>query len=321
MTALPSTRQLRYLVALADRLHFGKAADACFVTQSTLSASIKDLETLLGATLVERTRRSVMLTPLGDEVVGRARAILRDVDDLVDAAGAAGEPLSGPLRLGVIPTIGPYLLPRVLPALRDAHPALRLYLREDQTAGLIERLGGGELDVLLLAFPYATGKLATHLFADDPFWLAFPRGHRFRQFDAVGRAALAGETLLLLEDGHCLRDHALSLCASAAAERAGAFQATSLATLVQMVDNGLGVTLLPKMAIDAGVTRGTRVSVRPIEAPAEGRKIGLAWRASSSRGDEFRLLAGYFRDELATPLPPAQRAVDTRIKELRGRDT
>lgn len=314
MTALPSTRQLRYLVALADQLHFGKAADACFVTQSTLSASIKDLETLLGATLVERTRRTVMLTPLGDEVVGRARAILRDVDDLVDVASAAGEPLSGRLRLGVIPTIGPYLLPRVLPALRDAHPALRLYLREDQTAGLLERLGGGELDVLLLAFPYATGKLATHLFAADPFWLAFPRGHAFREFDSIERAGLAGETLLLLEDGHCLRDHALSLCASAAAERPDAFQATSLATLVQMVDNGLGVTLLPKMAIDAGVTRGTRVSVRPIAAPAEGREIGLAWRASSSRGDEFRVLANYFRDELATPLPPGERAADVGIE-------
>ena len=304
MTALPSTRQLRYLVALADQLHFGKAADACFITQSTLSASLKDLESLLGATLVERTRRTVMLTPLGAEVTARARAILSDVGDLVDAAGAAGEPLSGSLRLGVIPTIGPYLLPRVLPALRDAHPALRLYLREDQTAGLIERLAGGDLDVLLLAFPYATGKLATHLFADDPFWLAFPRGHAFRELDSVEHDALAGETLLLLEDGHCLRDHALSLCAAAAAENADAFQATSLATLVQMVDNGLGVTLLPKMAIDAGVTRGTRVSVRPLAAPAEGRKIGLAWRRSSSRGDEFKLLASYFRDELATPLPP-----------------
>ena len=152
--------------------------------------------------------------------------------------------------------------------------------------------------------------MASHLFADDPFWVAFPRGHRFRELDAVARAALAGETLLLLEDGHCLRDHALSVCATAAAERADAFQATSLTTLVQMVDNGLGVTLLPKMAVDAGATRGTRVSVRPLAAPAEGRRIGLAWRRSSSRGDEFRLLAGHFRDELATPLPPSRHAPD-----------
>ena len=151
--ALPSTRQLRHLVALADHLHFGRAADACLVTQSTLSASLKELETALGARLVERTRRSVMLTPIGADIVGRARVILSELGDLVDAARAAGAPLSGPLRLGVIPTIGPYLLPRVMPTLRAAHPALRLYLREEQTARLLDQLAAGALDVVLMAFP------------------------------------------------------------------------------------------------------------------------------------------------------------------------
>ncbi len=304
MKAIPSTRQLRYLVAVAERRHFGRAAEACFVTQSTLSASIKELETLLGASLIERTKRSVMPTPLGRDIVARARAILRDLGDLVEAAGGSGEPLAGPLRLGVIPTIGPYLLPRALPALRAAYPALRLYLREEQTAPLLERLAAGDLDVLLLAFPYRSGKVATFVFADDPFWVAFPRDHAFSERERIEPADLAGETLLLLEEGHCLRDHALSVCERDGAERAGEFQATSLATLVQMVDNGLGLTLLPKMAIDAGATRGTGLAVRPLAAEAVSRQIGLAWRKSSSRAPEFALLGGFFRDELATPLAP-----------------
>ncbi len=306
MKPAPTIRQLRHLVAVADRRHFGRAAQACFVTQSTLSASIKELETVLGATLIERTKRSVMVTPLGREVVARARAVLREVEDLVDAVGAAGEPLSGPLRLGVIPTIGPFLLPRVLPALREAHPALRLYLREEQTAPLLERLAAGDLDVLLLAFPYRSGKVATFIFADDPFWVAFPREHAFAGRERIEPADLAGETLLLLEEGHCLRDHALNVCELDGAERAGEFQATSLATLVQMVDNGLGLTLLPKMAIDAGITRGTKLAVRPLAAEAVSRQIGLAWRKSSSREREFTLLGGFFRDELATPIPPSR---------------
>lgn len=306
MKVLPSIRQLRYLAAVADHCHFGRAAQACFVTQSTLSASIKDLETLLGAVLIERTRRSVMLTPLGHDVVARARAVLRDVGDLVDAASGSGEPLAGPLRLGVIPTIGPFLLPRVLPALRASHPALRLYLREERTAALLERLAAGDLDLLLLAFPYRSDKVETFIFADDPFWVAFPRGHRFREREQVGRAELGGENLLLLEEGHCLRDHALSACDLEGAERSDEFQATSLQTLVQMVDNGLGLTLLPKMAVDAGITRGTKVSVRPLAARTASRQIGLAWRKSSSRAQEFALLGGYFRDELATPIAPSR---------------
>lgn len=306
MKALPSIRQLRHLVALADHRHFGRAAEACFVTQSTLSASLKELETRLGVILVERTRRSVMLTPPGRDAVARARAVVRDVGDLVDAVGGSGEPLAGALRLGVIPTIGPFLLPRVLPALHDAHPALRLYLREERTAPLLERLATGDLDVVLLAFPYRSEKVETSVFADDPFWVAFPRGHRFGEREHVGQAALAKENLLLLEEGHCLRDHALSVCDFEGARRPDDFRATSLQTLVHMVDNGLGLTLLPKMAIDAGITRGTKVAVRPLSAGDAPRRIGLAWRKSSSRKREFALLGGYFRDELGTPIAPSR---------------
>ena len=305
MKAAPSIRQLRHLAAVADQRHFGRAARACFVTQSTLSASIKTLEAALGAVLVERTKRSVMMTPLGEDVVARARAILAEVDDLVDLVGASGEPLSGSLRLGVIPTIGPYLLPRVLPALREAHPDLRLYLREDRTGALLERLAAGDLDALLLAFPTPVRRVAAFVFADDPFWVAFPREHPLARCERVAPADLDEEPLLLLEEGHCLRGHALAACDPGGRREASGFQATSLATLVQMVDNGLGLTLLPKMAVDAGITRGTRLAVRPLADPAGGRKIGLAWRDSSARGEEFTLLATFFRDELATPLRPA----------------
>ena len=190
--------------------------------------------------------------------------------------------------------------------MREAHPALRLYLREEQTAALLERLAAGDLDLLLLAFPYRSDKVETFIFADDPFWVAFPRGHRFREREQVGRAELGGENLLLLEEGHCLRDHALSACDLEGAERSDEFQATSLQTLVQMVDNGLGLTLLPKMAVDAGITRGTKVSVRPLAARTASRQIGLAWRKSSSRAQEFALLGAYFRDELATPIAPSR---------------
>ncbi len=303
--ALPTIRQLRYLVALAEHRHFGRAAQASFVTQSTLSASIKELEALLGATLIERTKRRVLVTPLGAAVAARARAVLRDVEDLVDAVGATGEPLSGPLRLGVIPTIGPFLLPRVLPALRAAHPALALYLREDQTAPLLDRLAAGDLDALLLAFPWRDERVETSVFADDPFWVAFPRDHPFAARESIDQAALAGETLLLLEEGHCLRDHALDACGLDLGVLAGGFQATSLQTLVQMVDNGLGLTLLPKMAVDGGIVRGTRVAVRPLADAAVARRIGLAWRRSSYRVADFTLLGGFFRDELATPLRPS----------------
>ncbi|NQV84478.1 MAG: hydrogen peroxide-inducible genes activator [Rhodospirillales bacterium] len=302
---LPTLTQLRHLIAVADHGHFGHAAEACFITQSSLSASIKELETTLGRVLVERTRRSVMMTPLGLDVVRRARKAVVDVGDIVDLVHAAGAVLSGPLRLGVIPTIAPFLLPRVMRAIGKAHPELKLYLREEQTARLIEGLGAGDLDLLLMAFPYSTDGLETAVFADDPFWVAFPKGHWCAAKERVSILDLKTEELMLLGEGHCLRGHALGLHARGATISTGDFQASSLQTLMQMVDNGLGLTVLPKMAIDAGITRGTGVQVRPLEGTIISRQIGFAWRAASSRRADFARLGEFFRDELATPLSPS----------------
>lgn len=301
---LPTLIQLRHLVAIADSGHFTSAAEATLVTQSTVSASIRELEALLGATLIERTKRTVRLTTLGQEVTSRARTLLRDAGDLVDLAEAAGEPLTGALRLGIIPTISPFLLPRVLPSLRRAFPDLKLYLREDKSANLVESLAGGDLDLLVLAFPFPTPRLETHIFADDPFWIAFPKGHPLTQKERIQIRDLKKENLLLLEEGNCLRDHIL---AAGAAVSASDYEASSLHTMIQMADNGLGLTVLPKMAIDAGLVRGTRLEVRPLDGKNASRTIGFAWRKSSPRAADFTLLSDFFRDELATPLPKRRR--------------
>ncbi|MDR3437116.1 LysR substrate-binding domain-containing protein [Telmatospirillum sp.] len=295
MPAIPTLRQLRYLVALDDHHHFGHAADACAATQSTLSAGLQELEAILGANLVERTKRKVLITPLGQEVVARARSLLRGAEDLVDLVRSASEPLSGEIRLGVIPTIGPYLLPQILPALRAAHPNLRLYLREDLSARLLDLLGTGELDLVLLALPYRADEFESHALFDDPFLLAFPPGYALGEGEHVRSSDIPIEDLLLLEEGHCLRDHALAACHLAAPfgklrGRQDRLLATSLATLVQMVAGGLGVTLLPRLALDGGVLAGTGLLVRSLGADAPARSIGLTWRSASPRQAEFRLL-------------------------------
>lgn len=290
MRPLPTLRQLRYLTALAEHLHFGRAAEACLATQSTLSAGLQELETILGVTLVERTKRKVMLTPLGEAVVARARVVLRGAEDIADLAAASTEALSGPLRLGVIPTIAPYLLPQVLPHLRQVHPNLRLYLREDLTARLLDRLATGDLDAALIALPWLSTEIETVHIADDAFVLACPPGHPLATRPNLGAVDLIGQDLLLLEEGHCLRDHALSACHLPGPAKGEGVLGTSLATLVQMVANGLGVTLLPEMAVKSGVLAGTDVVTRPLK-DAGSRGIGLAWRPSSPRKAEFRLLA------------------------------
>lgn len=298
MKALPTLRQLRYLVALAEHRHFGKAAESCFATQSTLSAGLQELETLLGIMLVERTKRRVMLTPLGEEVVARARALLRGAEDLVDLVETARQPLTGGLRLGVIPTIAPYLLPRALPALRAAYPRLRLTLREDLTMRLLDGLAAGNLDVVLIALPWPADGVETLELAEDPFLFACAPDHPLAAKEAVTSDELATAELLLLEEGHCLREHALSACRLPSA--AGRAMGTSLTTLVQMVANGLGVTLLPRLAVDGGVLRGTGLVTRPLAEPAS-RRIGLAWRRSSPRAAEFALLGGALAGTDATP--------------------
>src|SRR5215469_6510820 len=291
MVVSPTLRQLRHLVALADRGHFGRAASAVAVTQSTLSASIKELDSVLEAALVDRTRRQVVLTPLGRQTVERARRILADTEALALAARAEREPLSGTLRMGVIPTIGPYLLPAVLPGLRRSYRGLQLYLVEDLTPRLLEQLHGGQLDVVLLALPYDCGNVESVPLFDDRFLLALPPDHPLAKERRVDPERLRSEEVLLLKDGHCLRDHALSVCRLADRRRTEAFEATSLPTLVQMVDNGLGITALPELAIDAGLLRGTSLVTRALAAEEPGRKIALVWRRGTGRHEEFRLLA------------------------------
>lgn len=290
---MPSPQQLRYLVSLAELGHFGRAAAACAVTQSTLSAGILALERQLDAALLERrgTKR-VIFTPLGLSVLAEARTALAALAAVSEAAAVARDPLSGPLRLGVIPTIGPFLLPRLMPALREAFPRLKLWLREDLTDRLIDSLIAGKLDLLLLALPAGgAGEIETVPIAEDPFLAALPPGHPLTARTRIPSAALAGESLLLLEDGHCLRDHALSACGLPVASAGEAFSATSLHTLVQMVASNLGMTLLPRLAVDGGVLRGAEVVLRPIDGDRPSRTIGLAWRARSARAAEFKGLA------------------------------
>lgn len=295
---LPSLRQLRFLVVLADELHFGRAAKACFVTQSTLSTGLKDLEAVLGAPLAERTKRSVMLTPLGAEIAERARAVLMDVGEIVDLARHEKGVLGGPLRLGTIPTIGPYLFPRVTPRLRRAFPDLKLYLREELTDSLIAGLRAGRLDVILIALPFEIGDLAwTSLFMDS-YQLASAPDHPLAGSGPVHGADLDHERLLLLERGHCLQRHALAAFPESHAVQDESFSATSLATLIAMVAEGLGVTLLPQLVIDAGAARGQGLALTPLEG-AWPREVVLAWRKASVRAAEFEGLAEVLRDERA----------------------
>jgi LysR family hydrogen peroxide-inducible transcriptional activator len=293
MTFLPSPQQLRYLVALAERRHFGRAAEACAVTQSTLSAGLLALERQLDCSILDRAAgRHVVFTPLGLELVERARSALSSLEAVTEAAVAAREPLAGPLRLGVIPSVGPFLLPSLMPALREAFPRLRLYLREDTTANLVDRLTSNRLDLLLLATPCDCGGADTVPIARDAFMIALPPDHRLAGEEEIPVSALASERLLLLEDGHCLRDQALAICGLLAGDRGDhdGFAATSLHTLVQMVAGGLGITLLPKLAVAAGITDGTGLVVRPLAGAGAWRTLGLAWRPNAPRAADYRTL-------------------------------
>jgi LysR family hydrogen peroxide-inducible transcriptional activator len=296
MTLLPSPQQLRYLVALAESRHFGRAAQACGVTQSTLSAGLLALERQLDCHILDRAAgRHVVFTPLGLELVERARTALTSLESVTEAATAAREPLAGPLRLGVIPTVGPFLLPRLMPALRQAFPRLRLYLREDTTANLVDRLTSSRLDLLLLATPCDCGGAETVPVARDGFLIALPPSHRLAGEEQIPVSALATERLLLLEDGHCLRDQALAVCGLLAGDRGDqdGFAATSLHTLVQMVAGGLGITLLPRLAVAAGIIDGTGLVLRPLAGPGAWRTLGLAWRPNSPRAADYRALGSH----------------------------
>ncbi len=296
MSRYPTIKQLRYLCAVVEHGHFGRAAKACHVSQSTLSAGILELEEVLNASLLERNNRSLVLTSLGEQVVQRSRALLLDVEDIVALCQAAAEPLQGRLRLGVIPTVAPFLLPGLLKHLRTAYPAFTPFIREELTESLIDSLHRGELDLLLLALPVdAEGVETMHLF-DDPFYVASPRGHPLAQRDQLATSELRGQELLLLEDGHCLREHALEACKLRGADYKVPYQATSLTTVVQMVASGIGITLLPGMAVQTGAMKGADVELTPFEDDSVSRQIGLMWRRKTPRRTEFRL----FGDQVIT---------------------
>jgi LysR family transcriptional regulator, hydrogen peroxide-inducible genes activator len=277
-------RDLEYLVALAETRHFGRAAERCHVSQPTLSAQLRKLEEGLGVALVERRPRRVALTAAGEAVVERARRMLRDADDIRSLARARQDPLSGALKVGLIPTLGPYLLPRAAPKLSRALPKLQLMLHEYRTAALVERTLSGELDLAILALPADTKGLVTRSLFAEAFLVAVPERHRLAAKRRVRAADLEGEKLLLLEEGHCLRDQALEVCARVGTEEQD-FRATSLETLRQMVASGLGITLLPRLAAEGPFASARGLAVRPFAPPSPNRVIGAAWRRSSSRGE------------------------------------
>lgn len=289
-------KDLRYLVAVADTGHFGKAAARCFVSQPTLSAQLKKLEDYLGVPLIERQPRHALLTPAGEEIVRRARLIVEATDEVVDIARTHRDPLAGRLRVAFLPTIGPYLLPSIAPALRKALPRLDLLLYEHQTEPMLQRLRAGDIDMGILALPVEMEGLASVPLYDEPFVVAAPARHPLAAKKQLRIEDLRGATLLLLEDGHCLRDQALDVCNRIDVEEKQDFRATSIETLRQMVASGAGVTLLPELAT-RGIHAHTRgVAVRPFAKPAPTRTIGAIWRKSSPRHIAIEQVAQIIRE-------------------------
>ena len=284
-------RDLKYLVALADLRHFGKAAEACFVSQPTLSTQIRKLEHELGVALVERAPRKVMMTAAGQDVVLRARRIVAEVEQMKEGARRSMDPESGSLRLGVFPTLGPYLLPHLVPQLRERFPRLELLLVEEKSDVLLQRLREGKLDAALLALPLHDDQLHAELLFEEPFVFAAPHQHPLAAEKALSMSQLSNETLLLLEDGHCLRDQALDVCRLAGAQEKSGFRATSLETLRQMVAAGVGVTLLPALSVHETIAQSPNIRLVPFHAPAPSRQIALVWRKSSALDGFLHTLA------------------------------
>lgn len=290
MTALASLQQLRYLLALSEHLNFTRAAEACFVGQSTLSAGLKELESTLGVQLVERDKQLVAMTAVGNAVTERARLVLAAAEDLAAFAADAARPMQGPLRLGVIPTIAPFVLPAVMPELRKKFPALRLALREDLTAHLLRRLRDRQLDFALIALPYDTQELRVAPLFSDKFLLVGLKNDPAITSKSIHISSKWSERLLLLEEGHCLRDHALQACHATEVASVNGIEATSLLTLVQMVSAGMGLALLPEMAIKAGLLKKLPLQVRNLAASAPSRTIALVTRATSPHAAEFEAI-------------------------------
>lgn len=292
---MPSVKQLKYLCAVAEHRHFSKAAAACHVTQSTLSAGIQDLESKLSVVVFERNKKTVLITPLGEKLLHQARIILGDVENFVSLARANEGVLAGEIRLGVIPTIGPFILPAILSNLRRNYPKLKLYLKEELSAQLLLQLQQGHLDLIMLAFPFALPDMETVNLFKDEFLLCLSPGHKLEKQKQVKQQQLRGESLLLLEEGHCLRDHALEACKLQSTDTDLVYQGTSLHTLVQMVANGLGITLLPEMAVTANVLGDTNLQLKHFSSENVCREIGMAWRKSDPRREDYLLLAEFVK--------------------------
>ncbi len=295
MNPTPTLKQLQYLIALSEQLNFTRAAESCFVTQSTLSAGLKELERLLGTQLLERDRQSVLMTPLGAEVAERARAIVTATMDLTDHVAAAREPMTGLLRLGVIPTIAPFLLPDCMRLLRERYPDLQLTLREDLTANLLSRMEDGQLDFALIALPYDTSNLLVEPLFDDELWVIGRKGDPEMERDKITVTQSLTDRLLLLEEGHCLRDQTLYACNASSQKSSSGMEATSLLTLVQMIESGFGIGLVPRMAVASGLTDSPNLVARPTARPCPKRTIALVARRSTSRLTVLRTVADLIR--------------------------
>ena len=287
---LPTLRQLEYVVAIADTLNFGRAAEACNVSQPGLSSQIKQVEELLGLSLFDRTPKGVIPTPAGQEIILRARQLLAHAQAMVEVAHSFQAPLTGTIRLGVIPTIAPYLLPRLMPTITEEFPTLRLLLLEGQTSDLVRKLHKGELDLLLLDLDVPLGPCKTLHLLDDAFCVLVPKTHEFAKMESVEEAQLNGRQFLLLDDGHCMRDRAMDICTRAEGNELGDFRAASLNTLLRMVENGVGITLIPEMALDVELRDSSSLVALRFGDPSPVRRVGLAWRETSPRGEEFALL-------------------------------
>lgn len=312
-------RELHYMVAVADHGHFAKAAESCFVTQPTLSTQLKKLEDYLGVQIFERSKRGVMPTAAGEEIIAQARVVLAEAHKLVDVARQAADPYAGPLRLGVIPTLGPYLVPRVLPALRANYPQIKLYVREDLTRSLLQALKNGELDAALLAMPIREGELSVRSLFQEPFVLALPEAHPLLAKPLVDQADLLDQRLLLLDEGHCLRDQALSVCGHSQHGVDEDVRGTSLETLRQMVAAGIGVTLMPYLATERGVGHGNGgptaadlVHWRTFAEPVPTREIGIVWRRSYTRAS----VIDAFCTLILEVIPASMRALEPRPEGL-----
>lgn len=310
-------RDLRYLVALSDHKHFGQAASACFVSQPTLSTQIRKLEDELGVALVERAPRKVMLTAIGIDIVERARRIVSDVEQIRESARRSRDPEAGTVRLGMFPTLGPYLLPHAVPRLRARFPQLELLLVEEKSDVLLARLREGRLDAGLLALPVHDEQLHAEFLFEEPFVLAVPELHPLAMRDSLSMKELSTQKLLLLEDGHCLRDHALDVCQLAGASEKSEFQATSLETLRQMVAANVGVTLLPMLATKPPVARSDSIHLLGFSDSRPSRRIAMVWRKSSAMAGFLQTLAEVFKQLPEDLFMPASSPVSP-VAELRA---